>query len=475
MLLLPQRSPKAISPSGTQDDLTLPVILEFQSPTSAVLAAPVPRSARSIAWFITSMLAAILIATGFIPVDRVVTMEGKVVSTDPTQVVMPLDIGIVRSINVSEGDKVRKGQLLARLDPTLAVSTEDALKAQVSTYSAQVARMQAEVSHQPFSYTGLDRDMALQAAIYAQRRSQYEYTLENYKQQIDGLVSLIARSESDAVGYRERLLVAQNLEGMRKELQRLQVGSRLNTLAAQDNRAEMARNLANAEQTADNAKSNLAAEVATRDAFIHQWDADISQQLSDATGKLSDARESLRKAEVHSNLVELRADRDGTVLSVAKVSVGSVMQAGQQFFTLMPADAPLAVQGIIEGSEGGFVHLGDPVTIKFDTFQYSHYGMAYGSVQSVSADTFYGNDPTASQASAVPLPGPSMSTGTTGAYYTSQISIDRVALRDVPPNFHLTPGLTVTADIKVGRRTVLAYFMSRIIPLATEALREPGN
>jgi hemolysin D len=475
MPLLPRPSPKAISPAGAQDHLALPVILEFQSPSAAILAAPVPRVARGIGYTITSMLVACVIASAFIPVDRVVSMTGKVVSAVPTQVVMPLDLAIVRSINVQQGDKVTKGELLAQLDPTLAAADVSALKAQVSTYSAQVTRMQAEVSHKPFSYTGLDRDMALQAAIYAQRRSQYEYTLENYKQQIDGLVSLISRSESDAVGYRERLGVAQNLETMRKELQRLQVGSRINTLAAEDNRAEMARNLANAEQTTDNAKSNLAAMIATRDAFTHQWDADISQQLSDATGKLSDARESLRKAEVHSNLVELRADRDGTVLSVAKVSVGSVMQAGQQFFTLMPADAPLAVQGIVEGSEGGFVHLGDPVTIKFDTFQYSHYGMAYGHVLTLSADTFYGNDPTSAQVSPVPLPGPSLASGSTGAFYAGQVSIDRVALRDVPPNFHITPGMTVTADIKVGKRTVLTYFMSRIIPLATEALREPGN
>jgi len=474
MPLLPRRSPKAISPTGAQDDRMLPVILEFQSPTSAVLVAPVPRAARGIAWVISSMLAAVLIATGFIPVDRVVTMQGKVVPTVPTQVSMPLDIGIVRSIDVSEGDRVKKGQLLARLDPTLAASTVDALKAQVSTYSAQVARMQAEVNHQPFTYTGLDRDMALQAAIYAQRRSQYEYTLENYKQQIDGLVALIARSESDAVGYRERVEVAQNLENMRKDLQRLQVGSRLNTLAAQDNRAEMVRNLANAEQTADNAKANLAAEVATRDAFIHQWDADISQQLSDATGKLSDATQSLRAAEVHSRLVELRADSDATVLSVAKVSVGSVMQVGQQFFTLMPDGSPLVVQGILQGSEGGFVHLGDPVSIKFDTFQYTHYGMAYGTVTSVSADTFYGSDPTAAQASPVPLPTAS-SDGSGGAFYIGQVSIDRLALRDVPANFHVTPGMTVIADIKVGKRTVLEYFMSRIVPIATESLREPGS
>jgi hemolysin D len=472
MPLLPRRSRKEISRVDPEDRLALPVILEFQSPSSAVLAAPVPRAARGIGWIITSMLFACVLATAFIPVDRVVSMQGKVVSAVPTQVSMPLDVGIVRSIDVSEGDKVRKGQLLARLDPTLAASTEDALKAQVSTYSAQVARMQAEVNHQPFAYTGLDRDMALQAAIYAQRRSQFEYTMENYKQQIDGLVPLISRSESDAAGYQERLQVAQNLENMRKDLQKLKVGSRLNTLAAQDNRAEMARFLANAEQTTANAKSNLAAEVATRDAFIHQWDADISQQLSDATGKLSDATQSLRAAEVHSRLVELRADSDATVLSVAKVSVGSVMQVGQQFFTLMPEGSPLAVQGILKGSEGGFVHLGDPVSIKFDTFQYTHYGMAYGTVSSVSADTFFGDDPTAAQASPVPLPS---SAAGGEAFYVGQVSIDRLELRDVPPNFHVTPGMTVTADIKVGKRTVLEYFMSRIIPIATESLREPGN
>src|ERR1700678_3551685 len=163
MPLLPRRSLKAISPLDAQDHRALPVILEFQSPSSAVLAAPVPRAARGIAWMITSMLALLVTATAVIPVDRVVTMQGKVVPQDPTLVVMPLDIGIVRSINVTQGDRVTKGQILAQLDPTMAASATDALKAQVSSYSAQVARMQAEVNHQPFAYTGTDRDMALQA------------------------------------------------------------------------------------------------------------------------------------------------------------------------------------------------------------------------------------------------------------------------------------------------------------------------
>jgi HlyD family secretion protein len=470
MPLLPRPSPKAISPVSKEDRLSLPVILEFQSPSSAILAAPVPRSARSITWIICSMFLAGLLATGFIPVDRVVTMRGKVVSEVPTQVVQPLDASIVRSIEVHEGQKVRKGDLLAQLDPTFAAADVGALQAQVSSYSAQVDRLQAEAANKPYTYEGTNADRALQAAIFAQRKSEFEFKLEGYKQKIDGLVSVIARSESDASGYRDRLAVAQNLQNMRMELERLNVGSKLNTLAAVDNRAEMARFLANAMQTAESGKRDLAAMIAERDGYVQQWHADVSQQLSDAGSKLSDAQESLHKADLRRRLVELRADRDATVLTVAKVSPGSVMQPGQQFFTLMPADAPLAVEGILPGSEGGFVHLGDPVAIKFDTFEYAHYGMAYGTVRSLSADTFFGSDQQAAQNSAIPLP-----PGGTEAFYRGQITIDRVALRDVPADFHLTPGLTVTADIKVGKRTVLTYFLSRIVPVATESMREPGN
>ena len=257
---------------------------------------------------------------------------------------------------------------------------------------------QAEASDKPYTYEGTNADKALQAAIFAQRKSEYEFKLEGYKQKIDGLVSVIARSEADASGYRDRLAVAQNLQNMRMELERLNVGSKLNTLAAVDNRAEMARFLANAMQTAESGKRDLAAMIAERDGYVQQWHADVSQQLSDAGSKLSDAQELLHKADLRRKLVELRADRDATVLTVAKVSPGSVMQPGQQFFTLMPADAPLAVEGILPGSEGGFVHIGDPVAIKFDTFEYAHYGMAYGTVRSLSADTFFGSDQQAAQA-----------------------------------------------------------------------------
>ena len=132
--------------------------------------------------------------------------------------------------------------------------------------------------------------------------------------------------------------------------------------------------------------------VAERDGYVQNWHADVSEKLADATGKLSDARESLNKAQLRRQLVELRADRDATVLTVAKVSVGSVLQSGQQFITLVPADAPLEVEANIAGRDDGFVHVGDPVAIKFDTFPFIQYGMAYGTVRTISADSFTAQD-----------------------------------------------------------------------------------
>jgi hemolysin D len=468
MQLLPRPSSKAISVVVDRADPTLPAILEFESPSTAITTAPIPASARNIVWVVSSMFTAAVVAMSLIPVDRVVTAQGKVVSQSPTLVVQPLEAAIVRSIEVRDGEAVHAGQVLARLDPTFAAADVGALAAQVSTLQAQVSRLQAEADGRPFTYTGLDPNLSLQAAIFAQRQAEFNFKLENYSQKVNGLASAIARSGSDAAGYRSRLQVATNVEQMRRDLERMQVGSKLNTLAAMDNRAEMERNLHSAEETGAAAQRDLAAMVAERDGYVQNWHADVSEKLSDATGKLSDARESLNKAQLRRQLVELRADRDATVLTVARVSVGSVLQSGQQFITLVPADAPLEVEANISGRDDGFVHVGDPVAIKFDTFPFTQYGLAHGTVRTISADSFTGQDEQRNPTGAVP-----MSANSNEPFYRARVAIDRVALHDTPAGFRIMPGMPVTADVKVGMRTVMNYLLGRVLPVASEGMREP--
>jgi HlyD family secretion protein len=240
------------------------------------------------------------------------------------------------------------------------------------------------------------------------------------------------------------------------------------SLAATDSLLETTRGLTNATETAEGARRDLDALKAERDAYEQNWLVEVSQKLADQTQKLADAREQLNKARLRRQLVELRANLDATVLTVAKVSIGSVLQSGDQFITLVPTDAPLEVEANILGRDGGFVQLGASVAVKFDTFPFSQYGLAHGTVRTISADSFTGQDDGKTRSGSVPAKPEGIE-----PFYRSRITIDDVQLHNVPAGFRIVPGMPVTADIMIGKRTVLTYLLGRILPVASEAMREP--
>ena len=270
---------------AARNDPISPVILEFQWPSTAIVNATVPRSARGIVWVVASMVFALIAAMAIIPIDQVVTARGIVVSGSPTILVQPLETAIVRTIDVHEGQEVRAGQLLARLDPTFAAADLATLEAQVQSLDAEVARLRAEADGKPFTYGGVDPDWLLQAAIYGHRAAEFDAKVENYDRRIEELSAAIERSRSDAAAYMQRLGVAQIIEGMRVQLEAKAAGSRLNTLLATDSRVEMERALANAKQTEEAAKRQQDALVSDRAAYIRGRQAEISQKLSDESVK----------------------------------------------------------------------------------------------------------------------------------------------------------------------------------------------
>src|SRR5262249_5102911 len=142
-LLLPRGSGPT-SLAVRKSDPALPAILEFQSPSAAVVAAPLPLMARGTIWAITGLITACLLVMGLVPIERVVSAPGKVISQTPPLVVQPLETAIVRSIDVAEGQRVRAGELLARLDSTFVSADIGSLSSQVSALQAEVARLQAE-------------------------------------------------------------------------------------------------------------------------------------------------------------------------------------------------------------------------------------------------------------------------------------------------------------------------------------------
>ena len=468
-------------------DLPNQSILEFASPSAAVIAAPPIRGTRRTGWIVLSAILAVVAATALIPIDIVVTAAGKVVSKDPTLVVAPYNQAIVRSIEVKPGQLVHKGDLLARLDPTFAVADLKSYESQVASYQAQIDRDKAEAEGKPYTSVPGNQASQLQAALYAQNMADRNFKLEGYRQQINSLELQIARDLAQAQYYRQRMQVAEDLQGMALTQQRLLVGSKQNSLLAIDNRLEMTRYMAQLAATAESEKRDLQNLIAQREAYDKEWYGQVLADMQNAQPQLDQATDNLKKAQLNAQLVELRAEQDAVVASIAPVSAGAVMQPGQQFFTLSPANGKYEVEANVVGSDAGYVHTGDPVLIKFDTYTYTLYGYGVGKVTVANADAFYqfGSATNSSTGTTAPLaatqPGSGNPTTTAptdavpGAtlYYQDRVSLDQIKLHGVPRGFKIIPGMPTSADIKVGTRTMFGYIASVLLPIAQEGMREP--
>jgi hemolysin D len=441
-------------------------VLEFESPSAAIIARPLPPMSRAISLFVFLLVVSVLTATALMRIDKIVSAKGRVTTDAPNIVIQPFDQTIVESIDVKEGSIVRKGQVLARLNGTFAAADQTTMKDQVALLSARAARLQAEADGVEYVPESANPHGILQASLFGQRRSEYEYTLQAYDKRSGQLETQIAGDRARAVSLRGRLGIASDIERIRSKLQAQQADSKYNTLVATDTRLGFAASLSDAESDAAQAERSLGAERAERKTFIERWKGQVSVELAEVRSKLVDAQQQYAKTNLHNQLVVLKAPRDAVVLSVAKISVGSVVTSAETLMQLVPIDSQLWVEADISGIDSGYITAGDSVRIKFDTLPFLRYGTARGVVRTISADSF-SPEMRPSEGGSV-LPGrPST------LYYRANISLREFMLHDTPAGFRPMPGMPVTADVKVGERSVLGYFIDRILPISHDALREP--
>jgi len=441
-------------------------VLEFESPSAAIIARSVPRLSRATNLFVFLLVVSVLIASGLIRIDKVVSANGKLISDAPNIVIQPFDQTIVESIEVRAGDTVRRGQVLARLNATFTEADHIAIKDQVDLLGARAARLQAERDGTQYLTDPTNPHAVLQSSIFDQRSGEYESTLQAYNNRIQQFETQIAGSHEQTAHIRERLGIAADIEGMRTKLMDQQLASRYDTLLATDARMGLAAALSGSESSARQAERMMGAELAERQTFIERWKGQISLDLEDTRARLVDAEQRFAKTNLHNQLVVLTAPRDAIVLSVANISVGSVVTSAEPLIQLVPLDAQLSVEADISGIDSGYVSVGDDVRIKFHTLPFLRFGTARGVVRTISADSF--SPDTRPFGGGSTLPG-----GPNTLYYRAEITLDELALHNTPPGFRPMPGMPVTADVKVGTRTVLGFFIDRILPVAHDGLREP--
>ena len=179
-----------------------------------------------------------------------------------------------------------------------------------------------------------------------------------------------------------------------------------------------------------------------------------------AENALNESTQNLAKAAKVSNLSTLTSPLDAVVLKVGKASIGSVIDSGtggDPLFTLTPLGGPVDAEVRIDAKDIGFIRPGDKVRVKLDAYRYTSHGLATGVIKSISDGSFTTTD----------------DGQVTAPYYKALINITNAKLRNVPAGFRLIPGLTISGEVLVGRRTIMSYLFEGALRTGSEAMREP--
>jgi len=441
----------------------LGTVREFQSEVDAIGEAAEPPWARATVFVLTGFFVSIIALMFLTRIDRVVTsMSGKLVSMQRINVFQALDPSIIKSINVHEGDEVEQGQLLATLDPTFAAADVKQLKLQVGGLKAQIERDQAQLNDRPFvppdaTDPEIRQTAAMQKEFYNQQVAQYKAQLASFNAKINQTQATIQKYQIDASRYQQREQIAQQIENMHNTLVAQHAGSLLNALTSEDQRLEVLRTLEFDHNSLIESQHTLASVTADRDAFVQQWSSQLSQDLAAAQGTLDTAQASLEKATRHHDLVRLTAMERSVVLTVATLSVGSVLKEADTLLTLMPDDAVVEGEIHISPRDVGFVRPGDRCVLKVDSFNYMEHGTAEGKIRWISDNAFTTDD----------------NNQPVDAYYKARCTVDAMHFINVPPKFRLIPGMTLEADVNVGTRSVAMYLLGGLLRGFGESMREP--
>lgn len=449
----------------------LPEAVPFQGEIEQLLAEAPPRIMMSTYWLLLGLFISMLLITSFAQIDVIVSGSGRLSTAVPPMLIQPLDRAIVRSIKVRVGDQVKKGQVLATMDPTFTEADLASLESQQRVLRAQTRRMDAELAGE--QYTANDNsnlEEKLQASLYHQQMAQYNSKVRTFDEDIGRDLASIKTTEADRTLLIKQLAVAQDVENTRSNLLESRTGTRLQYLEAQSSKVRAERDLSDTVNRLVELQHGVQSLRAQRQAYIDDWSRQLLEDLSKARAELAKVEESMAKATRMHELIDLTAPEDGVVSDVSKRAEGAVLSSGESIITLTPTNVPLIGEIAITSADVGSVTLGSLVQLKVDAFPYQRYGRLHGKLAAISQDSFAGGQPTDKKEN-MGFSETSTIAGT--AVYKARIELDEQNLEHLPEGAHLIPGMTVAAEIKVGTRSIISYFFNPITRGLSESVREP--
>jgi hemolysin D len=437
------------------------LVSEFQSDAIEIEQRTPPRIARMTLYCVVALIVAAVTWASVSHVDMIVTAQGKLVTTRPNLVVQPLETSVIRDIPVRAGDVVKRGDVLATLDPTFSQADAAQLRTRIAVFDATINRLKAELGGYDFVVSDPSNpDDVLQGKMFAQRRSYNESQLQNFDAQIASAQANLKASHDEEAVLVQRLDTMKSIESMRGLLMDKEVGSKLNFLLSRDARLDVESNLSRVRGSQADFAHRVEKAGADRQVFIEDFRRTAYQDLVETLSKRNGAAEDLKKADLRRELIVLTAPADAIVLEIASRTVGSVVREAETLFVLVPSNVPLQAEVNVEGRDIGQVAVAQFARIKFEAFPFQKYGTGSGTVRVVSRDTFT-PDPKADPAHKTLAP-----------YYRVLLDVVGDKLRIPSGEAQLMPGMAVTAELKVGRRSVISYFLYPLLRGLDESIRE---
>jgi hemolysin D len=439
-----------------------PTEVEFLPDADEIERRPLPGYARITIHGLSAMMVCFLVWSHFAEIDEVVKAQGRLATPSSNIVVQPLQTALIRSIDVRIGQVVKKGQRLATLDPTDADADQAQLSIKFHSLDTQVKRLEAELAGQGAAAGGANAanaDTRLQDSLAQERRANFAAQAARIDQSIAKARASLQTNLRDQQVLGERTKSLREVEAMQERLLAQQFGAKVNLLEARNKRMEVERDFTLSQNQEPEIRRELAGLEAEKRAFVNGWRQKIMEDMLSLTRDRDAIAEQMKKGSLRHDMVTLTAPVDAMVQDIAKLSQGSVAREAEQLFTLVPIGSELDAEVQIDSLDVGHVKPGDLVHIKLDAFPFQKHGTLDAKVRTLSEDAF-------KRENAVPGQG-------TDAYYVSRIDLGKGALKNMEPHARLLPGMTLTAEIVVGKRTVLSYLLWPLTKGMDEAIREP--
>jgi hemolysin D len=432
---------------------------DFLPAALEILEKPASPVGRAVMWSIVAMaVAAVAWATlGF--VDVVAVAEGRLIPRARVKIVQPLEIGVVRAIHVRDGQRVKAGQVLIELDPTVTGAEAEQARKALRVAEVSRARGNALMNHLSTGVStfetpeGVDLPTAAtqQALIDAQVR-EYEAKLANLKQQRLERENDLAATGSQLSKLKSVYdLITQQVTA-REPLVEKGWSPRLQFLELKERQVTFAKDIEIQKENLAKAKASLATLDTELERTTAEFRKTVIGDLAEAENQVNIQTQNLRKAEQRLQLQQLTSPVDGVVQQLAVHTLGGVVQPAQALLVVVPGSGELLVEAMVQNKDIGFVHAGQPVEVKLEAFPFTKHGVIHGVLEDISTDAVQDEK--------------------RGLIYPARVKLKAQMIDAGGRKVPLGAGMQVSAEIKTGERRLIDYVLSPIIKYREESFRE---